>query len=414
MKIINDSELLHIIHNTLNEIDERLIDHGFRVAYLLREMMIQDGSYSEEEIRDMSMVAILHDIGAYKTDEIDAMLGFESRHIWKHAVYGYLFLKYLSPLKQLSSVVLYHHVPFQDYGLYDIPYPKLTQMLHLVDHCDLYLIRKEKFPDDFHDRLSTEEYDPELTALLKKTVQKSNVVEVITHEHHENRLMEELHFNEQEILQYISLISYSIDFQSKHMVAHTITTTSISKTLGTLLNLSDIQIQKLMYGALLHDIGKVATPVSILEKPGRLTASEMKIMREHVTHSIHILKGTMDNEIVQIAVRHHEKLNGKGYPYGLSEKDLTLEQRILAVADIFSALSGKRSYKEAFDKQQMMHILYQMADEGAIDPTIVDICHEHFHTIMENIETDCIPLLSTYHHIEYEYEHILQVIGKKG
>ena len=176
MKIINDSELLHIIHNTLNEIDERLIDHGFRVAYLLREMMIQDGSYSEEEIRDMSMVAILHDIGAYKTDEIDAMLGFESRHIWKHAVYGYLFLKYLSPLKQLSSVVLYHHVPFQDYGLYDIPYPKLTQMLHLVDHCDLYLIRKEKFPDDFHDRLSTEEYDPELTALLKKTVQKSNVV----------------------------------------------------------------------------------------------------------------------------------------------------------------------------------------------------------------------------------------------
>ena len=62
----------------------------------------------------------------------------------------------------------------------------------------------------------------------------------------------------------------------------------------------------------------------------------------------------------------------------------------------------------------MMHILYQMADEGAIDPTIVDTCHEHFHTIMENIETDCIPLLSTYHHIEYEYEHILQVIGKKG
>ena len=55
-----------------------------------------------------------------------------------------------------------------------------------------------------------------------------------------------------------------------------------------------------------------------------------------------------------------------------------------------------------------------MADEGAIDSTIVDICHEHFHTIMENIETDCIPLLSTYHHIEYEYEHILQVIGKKG
>lgn len=414
MKIINDSELLHIIHNTLNEIDERLINHGFRVAYLLREMMIQDGSYSEEEIRDMSMVAILHDIGAYKTDEIDAMLGFESRHIWRHAVYGYLFLKYLSPLAHLSSIVLYHHVPFKDYEQYDIPYPKLTQMLHLVDHCDIYLIRKEKFPDNFENRLSKEEYDPAIISLLSKTVKESNVVDEITKYHHESQLMDVLHFNEQEILQYISLISYSIDFQSKHMVAHTITTTSIAKTLGSLLNLPDVQIQKLMYGALLHDIGKVATPVSILEKPGKLTASEMKIMREHVTHSIHILEGSMDQEIVQIAVRHHEKLNGKGYPYSLSEKDLSLEERILAVADIFSALSGKRSYKEAFDKQHMMEILYQMAAEGAIDTTLVDICQIHFHDIMQNIETDCIPLLSTYHHIEYEYEHILQVIGKKG
>lgn len=414
MKIINDNELLQIIHNTLNEIDERLINHGFRVAYLLREMMIQDGSYSEEEIRDMSMVAILHDIGAYKTDEIDAMLGFESRHIWQHAVYGYLFLKYLSPLKQWSSVVLYHHVSFQDYKRYDIPYPKLTQMLHLADHCDIYLIRKEKFPDDFKHRLSKEEYDPNIISLLTKTVQRSDVVETITKYQHEPKLMDALHFSEQEVLQYISLISYSIDFQSKHMVAHTITTTSIAKSLGTLLNLPDLQIQKLMYGALLHDIGKVATPVSILEKPGKLTASEMKIMREHVTHSIHILEGSMNQEIVQIAVRHHEKLNGKGYPYGLSEKDLSLEERILAVADIFSALSGKRSYKEAFDKQQMMEILYQMAKEGSIDISIVDICQKHFHDIMENIETDCIPLLSTYHHIEYEYEHILQVIGKKG
>ena len=74
----------------------------------------------------------------------------------------------------------------------------------------------------------------------------------------------------------------------------------------------------------MHDLGKIATPLSILEKPGRLTDEEMEIMRQHVILSGKIIEGCVDDEIVKIAVRHHEKLNGKGYPLGIGEESLTV------------------------------------------------------------------------------------------
>lgn len=405
--IIKDKELLTIIQNTLNEIDERLINHGFRVAYLLREMMLYDGSFSDREIRDMTMAAMLHDIGAYKTDEIDSLLQFETKHIWKHAIYGYLFLKHLSPLGDLADVVLYHHVAYQDYPNYPIKYQKLTQLLSIADRLDVFLIRNQ---ENLHYHIAdfpTSLYDPELTKQMCSLIQEKNLLSNMLHKHDEQKLLDVLHFNEAEIRAYIRMISFSIDFQSKHMVAHTITTTSIATSIAHLNGLAPLQIQNIEYGAYLHDIGKVATPVSILEKPGRLTATEMDIMRQHVVHSIHILKDTIDPVIVNIAVRHHEKLNGKGYPYGLKANDLTLEERILAVADIFSALSGKRSYKHAFDKEAILNILQQMAIEGAIDAEIVNQCHQHFDYIMEQIQKDCFKLLAIYQNIETEYRQLL-------
>lgn len=413
MKIIKDKELLSIIKNTLNEIDERLINHGFRVAYLLREMMKKDGSYSERELRDMTMTAILHDIGAYKTDEIDSMLGFETKQIWKHAVYGYLFLKHLSPLDTLADVVLYHHVSWRDYERYPMKYPKLTQMLSIADHCDIYLIRNENFLDHMETAFPSDLYQKEIVELMQSVLKEQDYFSDTVQNKMQAQLIDSLMFDEEEILGYIRLMSFSIDFQSQHMVAHTITTTSISKTLAELYQLNALQKQKIEYGALLHDIGKVATPVAILEKPGKLSAAEMTVMRQHVMHSIHILQDALDQDIVNIAVRHHEKLNGKGYPYGLKGEDLSLEERILAVADIFSALSGKRSYKDAFDRNQILNILHQMAKEGAIDQDIVQTCDLKFTYIMETIEKDCMMILGLYHNIETEYNHILSILNER-
>ncbi|MEG2834397.1 MAG: phosphohydrolase, partial [Ruthenibacterium sp.] len=77
--------------------DQRLINHGSRVAYIFSAMLITRGGYSARELRDYYTLALFHDIGAYKTDEIDRMMQFETGDVWQHSVYGYLFLKGFSP-----------------------------------------------------------------------------------------------------------------------------------------------------------------------------------------------------------------------------------------------------------------------------------------------------------------------------
>ena len=90
MNIIKDQDVIIILKTMLNRLDDRLVDHGERVAYLCLELM-RYMNVSEEEYLHVAKLALLHDIGAYKTEEVDALLSFESEDVWEHAIYGYLF-----------------------------------------------------------------------------------------------------------------------------------------------------------------------------------------------------------------------------------------------------------------------------------------------------------------------------------
>ncbi|MBQ7153500.1 MAG: HD domain-containing protein, partial [Clostridia bacterium] len=101
--------------------------------------------------------------------------------------------------------------------------------------------------------------------------------------------------------------------------------------------------------ALLHDIGKIAIPDSILNKPGRLTDEEFAVMKSHTTRGASILKGISTiPHIIEGAKSHHEKYNGTGYPEGLSGEEIPFVARIICCADCFDAMASKRVYKEPF------------------------------------------------------------------
>ena len=99
-----------------------------------------------------------------------------------------------------------------------------------------------------------------------------------------------------------------------------------STSTARILGMSEEQIRQIYYGALLHDLGKIGIPVEILEFPGKLSPQAMNIMRTHVNITEEILGGTIDPAITKIAIRHHEKLDGSGYPRGLKANELTLER----------------------------------------------------------------------------------------
>ena len=114
-------------------------------------------------------------------------------------------------------------------------------------------------------------------------------------------------------------------------------------------------------GALLHDIGKTKIPTHILNKPGKLDPSEFAIVQQHAAHSAEVLANTKDLpfEAFDIALHHHEREDGSGYPTGLTSKDIGLGSKISAICDVFDAITSARCYKPAIDKVLGLKTIYK-------------------------------------------------------
>jgi len=148
----------------------------------------------------------------------------------------------------------------------------------------------------------------------------------------------------------------------------------ISKSIG----MDEASTEIILYAAPMHDIGKMGIPDSILLKPGKLTPEEWEIMKSHTTMGAMILKDSTAEFIRMgeiIALSHHERWDGTGYPHGLKGSDIPIEARIAALADVFDALLAKRPYKEAYTIEKAFELI--LADRGKyFDPDVVDAFFE--------------------------------------
>ncbi|MCB9646383.1 MAG: HD domain-containing protein [Deltaproteobacteria bacterium] len=145
---------------------------------------------------------------------------------------------------------------------------------------------------------------------------------------------------------------------------------AIARALG----LGEVYAETIRLAAPMHDVGKIGIPDAILKKPGRLTEAEYEIMKQHTVKGGEILAGAQ-SELLQmaqnIALTHHEKFDGLGYPYGLGGEEIPLEGRIVAVADVFDAILSRRCYKPAFALEKALDILEQGRGRH-FDPKVVD------------------------------------------
>lgn len=416
VSVVDSNNIFGLIQRTLNRVDSRLVDHGKRVAYLVSCMLEADGGYSRKEKQDICFLSLLHDVGAYKTEEINEMEKFEAVNIWEHSIYGYLFLNYLSPLKDWAEAVLYHHVSAQGLEGVEERTAQVAQILNLADRADMFLM---KIPD----RNALKEYLIKkrggrfrcgVTDLFFKAEEKFHMLEKRDQASDLVKLLKDVELSVEECETYLKMIIFSIDFRSQHTVTHTITTTSISSSTARLLGMSDKQQHDVYYGALLHDLGKIGIPVEILEFPGKLSPQAMTIMRTHVDITEEILGGSIDSTVTKIAVRHHEKMDGSGYPRGLSGEETTLEEQVVAVSDIASALLGTRSYKEAYSRDRTIAILQEQAQSGKLNKEIVSVMMEHFDEIIDEVTERCSPILKTYYGLKAEYEILLRKFQNRG
>ena len=156
-------------------------------------------------------------------------------------------------------------------------------------------------------------------------------------------------------LESLQAIARTIDAKDEYTNGHSIRVSHYSRLIAENMGMEQDEIENIYYIALLHDIGKIAIPDSILNKPGRLTEEEFKVMKSHTTRGAEILKGISTiPQIIEGAKSHHEKYDGSGYPEGLKGDNIPLVARIICCADCFDAMASRRVYKEPFSLEKII------------------------------------------------------------
>jgi putative two-component system response regulator len=179
-------------------------------------------------------------------------------------------------------------------------------------------------------------------------------------------------------------LSVAAEYKDKDTAAHIRRMSYYSAALARKLGWNDDQVELLLYAAPMHDVGKIGIPDSVLLKPGKLNAEEWKIMQEHTTIGGRIMADS-ESPLLKfsetVALTHHEKWDGSGYPNGLKGEEIPQVGRIVAVADVFDALSSRRVYKGALALEESLGII--QADAGThFDPE----CAAAFSEILDEVK----------------------------
>lgn len=177
-------------------------------------------------------------------------------------------------------------------------------------------------------------------------------------------------------LQSIAALINTVEAKDPYTSGHSIRVASISVAIGKAFLLDGRSLSALETGALLHDVGKVAVPEQVLAKAGRLTEGEMEQVRRHSEEGDRILApyDHEDAERVRDIVRHHhERLDGSGYPDGLKGKEISQLAMIVAVADVYDAVTSSRPYRLGMDRVSALRVLQHEADAGRLDRAVVGV-----------------------------------------
>ena len=175
------------------------------------------------------------------------------------------------------------------------------------------------------------------------------------------------------VLEFVISLSNLVEAKDAYTDNHTRRVADLAIALGKKVNLSPDQLRNVEVGAMIHDIGKVATPEAILNKPGALTSEEFEVMKSHPEAGAKIIKPiTALGKASELVLSHHEKLDGSGYPQGLLAEAISIETRIVTIADIFDALYTDRPYRKGMTLEKSLSIIKEDADRGKLDHTLVN------------------------------------------
>lgn len=403
---ITFKNLLNIIISSIDYMDEALAGHSTRVAYDVMSVLKNDPRFTYEEVCKITWSTLFHDIGILEKRPISDLIAGEENSTFSHAEYGSLFIKYFSPFPEYDVIVKYHHTPYKKLlNVYiDEKLKDVSALLYVIDKIDLYRISNKEL--NIENLIGG--YKPEIIDAIKKYVDIDK--EPSINEIKESLLsyLDDMEITDEQLFAFLNILISSFDFRSRYTAIHCAIVTAVSDCLAKIYNLDEETCKKIHLGAMLHDMGKIAIPHRILESPDKLNEEDWEIMQSHASITENILKDRVTDEVLKIASRHHERIDGTGYPYGISEDDLTLAERIVAVADVVGALSQERSYKKAFSLEKICEILEDMSREGKLCPCVCETFLANKEEIYKKINEVSLEKNKQYEQITNDYKKFME------
>lgn len=362
-------------------INREIAFHSIRTAYLALKLGRSYKFNEGGDLQTLTLLALYHTIGFYRADfhfhynPYDPNPDYFSNTMEVKSRYAFAsyYLDDMTPLKEAASALenFTEDILSEEENSYISDYKKIIYFSAFIS--DYYKKNSDHpFPKNIAE-IFPKAVCPELVELFNQLNNDDSIYIAIKDNTDEEVLQEAvtlIKYPKEDTIQLQKLLVYFLDFKSTYTVSHAINTACYSLSLGVRCNLNRDDLCELFTSALLHDIGKIATPQRILEAPGKLSPEDMGIMHHHVNHSRRILREYTPEHIIENAYRHHEKLNGTGYPNHLTAENITQIQRILTIADITSALNDSRSYKGEFSTDKIFKIIGEMTNNGELDSEI--------------------------------------------
>jgi HD-GYP domain-containing protein (c-di-GMP phosphodiesterase class II) len=388
---ISLNQFVFSLSQALDLINPVLADHHKRVAYTALRVAEVFG-LSGKAKEDVVVAAALHDIGTLPQADADGATAPAAVSDLRSARFGFQLLRKFKPFDMSARIVRFHCVNWAN-GLNsevegeDVPVG--SHIVHLA-RCVNELVDRFKpilwQVGDIREqvkRLSGDVLMPELVdAFLEAAgsdafwldLNASDLLNLMS-----TRIpFSTVELDEDGLLDFSELLAQMIDFRSRFTATHSSGVATTAATLAQLFGFPESDCKRLQIAGYLHDLGKLAIPSEQLEKNGKLTDVEWMTVRSHPYFSYRILSSIEGMEDIALWCGvHHERLCGTGYPFGANNSNIPLEARILAVADIFTALTEDRPYRAGLDRPSVLVILRKMVDNFDLDRKVVEVLEAH-------------------------------------
>lgn len=383
--------------------------HGKRVA-LMAVACARALGWPAEQRERLFLCALIHDCGVSSHRlHCDLIAGLDGYDLEEHGRIGHDYLLEVPALKGLALPILHHHTPWSRLKRMRIdPAVRLiANLIQVADRLDAAVGRQvlAGTPLDRQAALAAVQahrgtrFHPRLVDALTGLAGTDRFWEMLVPAEVERQIdrealgWEPATVDLAQLGALAALFGRLVDAKSPFTAQHSEGVARLAALLGAKLGLDRKTCAEIELAGLVHDLGKLAVPDEILDKPGPLTPQEWEVMRRHSLDTFRlVLRLVGSHPIASWAACHHETLRGDGYPFGIGAVDLPIETRILAVADIFQALAQHRPYRRSMTLVRVMEILEGMVADNRLDGRVVAALRDNLAEChgAACLDTDCL------------------------